>query len=53
MKKNSINSINKKVIKKELNKFDNIEIMLLDGINVMHELLDTNTRNKLDFEEMK
>lgn len=39
--------------KRELSKIDNIEIMLLDGINVMHDLLNPNVRNKIDYEELK
>ena len=39
--------------KRELSKIDNIEYMLLDGINVMHDLLNPDIRNKMDYEELK
>lgn len=39
--------------KRELSEIDNIEFMLLDGINVMHDLLNPDIRNKMDFEELK
>lgn len=39
--------------KRELSKIDNIEYMLLDGISVMHDLLNPDIRNKMDFEELK
>lgn len=44
---------NKRELSKINNKIDNIENMLLDGINVMHDLLNPNVRNKLDYEELK
>ena len=39
--------------KRELSKIDNIEYMLLDGINVMHDLLNPDIRNQMDYEELK
>lgn len=39
--------------KRELSKIDNIEYMLLDGISVMHDLLNPDIRNKMDYEELK
>lgn len=44
---------NKRELSKINNKIDNIENMLLDGINVMHDLLNPNVRNKIDYEELK
>ena len=39
--------------KRELSKIDNIEYMLLDGISVMHDLLNPDIRNQMDYEELK
>lgn len=44
---------NKRELSKINNKIDNIENMLLDGINVIHDLLNPDIRKRLDYEELK